>query len=309
MQHNHLKRHVPFRPGVWLDEHLAYLFLIPGIVCILCLVAYPALLTVYNSCTNLSMLTMKATKFVGLKNYASILSGNEFYQSLFNSLVYTFASISGQLVFGLIGALALQKVNHGRNVIRLFLLIPWTFPSVSLTFVWDWMLDSGFGIINYALMNLGLIDAPIAWFGTRSFAMLSVIIMNIWFGAPFMMLSLSAGLQTIPADYFEVGKLEGANFLQRLRYIIFPGLRKIIGVLLILRTIWVFNNYDFIYMTTGGGPAKATQTVSIMAYYTAWKRSAMGKGSAITILLLIFVAILIALYFRFFKVEGEDANE
>ncbi|MDL2205489.1 sugar ABC transporter permease [Eubacteriales bacterium OttesenSCG-928-N13] len=294
-------------PGVWLDDHLAQIFLIPALILIAGLIAYPAALTIYNSFTNLSMLTMKATKFVGFQNYATVLGGSEFWVSLRNSLVFTVGSISGQLILGMIGALALQRIPFGRTAFRVGLLVPWTFPSVAMTFVWDWMLDSGFGIINFALMGLGIIGEPIAWFGSRTWAMFSVIIMNIWFGAPFMMLALNAGLQTIPSDYYEVGKIEGANFFQRLRYIILPSLKKIVGVLLILRTIWVFNNYDFIFLTTGGGPAKATQTVSIMAYFTAWKRSAMGRGSAITILLLVFVAVMIALYFKFFKIDSEEA--
>jgi multiple sugar transport system permease protein len=295
------------RPGAWLDDHLAQIFLIPSFVLIVGLIAYPAALTIYNSFTNMSMLTMKATRFVGFQNYATVLGGGEFWLSLGNSLVFTVGSISGQLLLGMIGALALQKIPFGRSAFRVGLLVPWTFPSVAMTFVWDWMLDSGFGIINYALMGLGIIGEPVAWFGSKTWAMVAVIVMNIWFGAPFMMLALNAGLQTIPADYYEVGKIEGANFFQRLWYIILPSLRKIVGVLLILRTIWVFNNYDFIFLTTGGGPAKATQTVSIMAYYTAWKRSAMGRGSAITILLLVFVAIMIALYFKSFKIDSEEA--
>ncbi len=295
------------RPGAWLDDHLAQIFLIPSLILIVGLIAYPAALTVYNSFTNMSMLTMKATKFVGFQNYAMVLGGSEFWISLINSLIFTVGSVGGQLMLGMVGALALQKIPFGRSAFRVGLLVPWTFPSVAMTFVWDWMLDSGFGVINYALMGLGIIGEPIAWFGTKTWAMFAVIVMNIWFGTPFMVLALNAGMQTIPADYYEVGKIEGANFFQRLRYIILPSLKKIVGVLLILRTIWVFNNYDFIFLTTGGGPAKATQTVSIMAYFTAWKRSAMGRGSAITILLLVFVAVMIALYFKFFKIDSEEA--
>ena len=294
------------RPGAWLDDHLAQIFLIPSLILIVGLIAYPAALTVYNSFTNMSMLTMKATKFVGFQNYATVLGGSEFWISLVNSLIFTVGSVGGQLMLGMIGALALQKIPFGRAGFRVGLLVPWTFPSVAMTFVWDWMLDSGFGVINYAIMGLGIIGEPIAWFGTKTWAMFAVIVMNIWFGTPFMVLALNAGMQTIPADYYEVGKIEGANFFQRLRYIILPSLKKIVGVLLILRTIWVFNNYDFIFLTTGGGPAKATQTVSIMAYFTAWKRSAMGRGSAITILLLVFVAVMIALYFKFFKIDSEE---
>lgn len=292
-------------PWAWMDEHLAQLFIIPAIVCILSLIAYPAALTVYNSMTNLSMLTMRASKFVWFENYAGVLQGSEFWQCLGNGAVFTIASIVGQLLIGFIAALAMQRIGRGRTAIRTALLVPWTFPSIAMTFLWSWMLDPSFGVFNYLLMGLGIIQEPISWFGSRATAMGSVVAMNIWFGFPFMTLALSAGLQTIPCDYYEVGRIEGINFFQEIRYIVLPGLKRIVGVLLILRTIWVFNNYDFIFMTTGGGPAKATQTVPIYTYLTAWKRMAMGKGSAITILLLIVVAVFIAAYTHFFKVEGE----
>lgn len=292
--------------AMFLDKHLATVFIIPAILCILGLIVYPAILTIYNSMTNLSMLTMRATKFVGLDNYITVLKGSEFWVSLWNSLVFTVVSIAGQFFLGLTGALALQRISRGKGLYRIMLLVPWTFPSVAMTFLWDWLLDSNFGIVNYALMSIGLIQTPIAWFGNKVWAMPSVIAMNVWFGFPFMLLSLSAGLQTIPSEYYEVGLIEGIGFFQELKYIVVPALRRIIGVLLILRTIWVFNNYDFIFLTTGGGPSKSTQTVSIMAYFTAWKRSAMGRGSAITILLLIFVMLLITLYFKLFGMNEES---
>jgi multiple sugar transport system permease protein len=293
----------------YLDDHLAQLFIVPALICLALLVVYPALLTLYNSMTNLSMLTMSANKFVGLKNYKTVLQGSEFWVSLLNSLVYTFFSILGQFVLGFISALALQRITKGRTFFRTAFLIPWTFPSIALTFLWSWMLDPSFGILNFILMKIGIISDPIPWFSMKSTALASVIAMNIWFGFPFIMLSFCAGLQTIPVEYYEVGRIEGVNFFQELRYIVFPGLRRIIGVLLILRTIWVFNNYDFIFLTTGGGPNISSQTVPIYAYFTAWKRMAMGRGSAITILLLVFVSLFIALYFKLFKINDQEADE
>lgn len=293
----------------YLDDHLAQIFIIPALVCLVLLVAYPAILTVYNSMTNLSMLTMSANKFVWLNNYKVVLRGSEFWISLLNSLIYTFFSILGQFVLGFIAALALERITKGRTFFRAAFLIPWTFPSIALTFLWSWMLDPSFGILNFFLMKLGIISEPIPWFSMKSTALASVIAMNIWFGFPFIMLSFCAGLQTIPVEYYEVGRIEGVNFFQELRYIVFPGLKRIVGVLLILRTIWVFNNYDFIFLTTGGGPNISSQTVPIYAYFTAWKRMAMGRGSAITILLLIFVSLFIALYFKLFRVNDEEAEE
>jgi multiple sugar transport system permease protein len=238
-----------------------------------------------------------------------VLKGAEFWQCLANGLMFTLSSIAGQLLLGFVSALAMQRIARGRTLIRTALLVPWTFPSIAMTFLWSWILDPSFGVFNYFLTALGIIREPISWFGSRATAMGSVVAMNIWFGFPFMTLALSAGLQTIPADYYEVGRIEGINFFQELKYIVLPGLKRIAGVLLILRTIWVFNNYDFIFMTTGGGPAKTTQTVPIYTYLTAWKRMAMGRGSAITILLLIVVAVFIAAYFHFFKVEGEVKHD
>ena len=291
-----------------LDDHLAQLFIIPGLICLIVFVAYPAILTIYNSMTNLSMLTMRATKFVGLKNYVEIISGEEFWISLLNGIKYTFYSLIGQFFIGYIAALSLEKIIYCKSVFRVLLLTPWTFPSIALTFLFSWMLDPSFGIINFILEGLNIIDNPIPWFGAKNTALFSVIMMNIWFGFPFIMLTLLSGFQTIPNEYFEVAEIEGLNFIQKQKYVILPNLKKVFGVLLILRTIWIFNNYDFIFLTTGGGPGISSQTVPIYSYITAWKRMAMGRGSAITILLLIFVGLFIAIYFKVFGMSEKESN-
>lgn len=290
----------------FLDKHLIVVFIIPAILCLVLLIGYPAILTIVNSFTNLSLMTSNAPQFVGFDNYEKILSESEFWKSLLNGVVYTASSLVLQIVIGFIGAKCLVRITRGSSLLRVLLIAPWTFPAIAMAFAWRWMLDPVYGVVNWVLMNLGIIEQPIAWFGGKATSMLSVIAMNTWFAVPFMMLAIFAGLMTIPKEHYEVFRIEGSGFFNKLRYVEIPALKRIVGVLVILRTIWTFNNFDFIYLTTGGGPALSTQNIPIYVYRTAWGELLMGKASAINVLLLIVLAILAAIYFKVFNIEGEE---
>jgi multiple sugar transport system permease protein len=291
---------------LFCDKHLVVVFIIPAGLCLLLLVGYPVVLTIVNSFTNYSLMTANAPQFVGLDNYARVLAGSEFWISLRNGAVFTAASLALQLVIGYIGAKCLYRISRGSALLRVLLIVPWTFPSIAMAFAWRWMLDPLFGVVNSALMGLGIIDQPIAWFGGKATSMLAVIAMNTWFAVPFMMLAIFAGLMTIPKEHYEVFALDGHGLWNKLRYVEIPSLRRIVGVLVILRTIWTFNNFDFIYLTTGGGPALATQNVPVYVYRTAWGELLMGKASAINVLLLIVLGALALVYFKVFDIEGDE---
>lgn len=288
-----------------LDRHLGYLFLIPGILCLLILVAVPVVITIYQSFTNLTFLTKGTPGFVGLDNYIALFQEEKTFVGLRNSLIYTTLSVAFQLLFGFIFAQALQRARRGKPFFRAALIVPWTFPAIVMAFTWRWMLDPNYGVLNQIMIRLGLISSGVSWFSIKE-SLLVVVFMTVWFGVPFMMMSIFAGLQTVPEDYYEVAKIEGANYWQELRYITLPCLTKILGTLLILRTIWVFNNFDFIYLTTGGGPGYASITLPIYSYLTMWKDTQTAKAAAISVILLLFVLIFVVIYFKLFKVGGES---
>ena len=135
----------------------------------------------------------------------------------------------------------------------------------------------------------------------------TLIFINIWFGAPMIMVNVLSALQTIPQDQYEAAQIDGASKLQQFMYITVPHIKVVVGLLVVLRTIWVFNNFDIIYLITGGGPANATTTVPIYAYNMGWGTKLLGRSSAVTVLLLTFLLIVCFIYFTIIgRWEKED---
>lgn len=281
---------------VRLDDLTHPLLVLPGIALLLALVVYPVGWNVYNSFTNRN-LTFPDTSLVGLDNYRDLFSDPSFWKSIGRTGIWTLLSVAGQLLLGIVGALALQRVRRGQAALRLALIVPWAFPSIVLAFSWRFMLDGLYGVVNDVGMRLGLIDSPIPFLGDEDLALASVIVMNIWFGFPFMMVALLAGLQTIPRDQYESAGVDGATAWQETRYITLPALRNLIGALVLLRGIWVFNNFDFVFLTTGGGPVDRTETLPVFAFGIGWANYQIGRMAAVSVALLLILAVCAFGYF------------
>ncbi len=292
---------VPANPlrrfGELLDRHLGALFLLPGMLVLAVTLTYPVLSNLWNSFTD-AHLVYPGAEWIGLENYELTFADPAFYRALGNSVVWTVSSIVLQVVLGLAAALLLNAKVPGQVVFRLAMIVPYAFPTVTIALVWRWMLNSVYGVVNFMLMGVGLIDQPVAWLSSQQYSMAVAVLVNVWFGYPLFALGLLAGLQAIPAEHFEVARIEGASPLQTLRHVILPGIKKILGILVVLRTIWVFNAFDLIYLLTGGGPRGATETLPIYAYRIGWDIGFISQTSAIAVLLLVVLIGFAAVYFR-----------
>ena len=276
-----------------LENNPFYLSLIiPGLLVLLLITAIPTVMTIVYSFTNLHLI-WPGSGFVGLKNYRDILSpGSEFYAALLLDILWTFFSVFFQLFFAVIGALALQTTSRRTTPIyRVMMIIPWTLPNISLAFLWNWMLEPSLGIINHFLLKTGLISEAVNWFGSARWSLASVTTMNIWFGIPFMMVTVIAGLQTISRNLYEAAEIDGASSWQCFWKITMPSLKRVILIAVTLRSIWVFNNFAFIYMTTGGGPGNRSQILPVLIYNTGWGEGWLGRSSAIAVLALILLMV------------------
>lgn len=293
------------RLGDFLDRRLGVLFLIPGLLVLAVTLTYPILNNLWNSFTD-AHLIYQGAEWIGFDNYRLTFQDSAFYRALRNSAVWTASSIILQVALGLGAALLLNVRVPGQTFFRLAMIVPYAFPTVTIALVWRWMLNSVYGVFNFILMRIGAIDAPIAWLSSQQYSMATVVFINVWFGYPLFALGLLAGLQSIPAEHFEVARIEGASPLQTLRHVILPGVTKILSILVILRTIWVFNAFDIIYLLTGGGPRGATETLPIYAYRIGWDLGYISQTSAIAILLLIVLIGFAIVYFRISRAEGED---
>lgn len=281
----------------FVDRHMCGVFITPAFLVTILLLAYPICISVYYSFTNKSLLG-KAVKFVGFNNYVSVLQNPEFYHALWNTLVYTVISLSLQLFFGFIVALSLHKINRLKGMFRTLVLIPWAFPMIIVTFTWSYLLNDLYGIVNAKLLHWNLIAQPIQFLANPKIAMLTVSLINVWFGVPLFAINILASLQTISRDLYEAAQIDGASPFQRFRFITLPFVRVVVGLLIILRTIWIFNSFDLIFLLTGGGPGTSTETVPIFAYRMGWTLYSLGGSSAVTILLLLFLTAACLIYFK-----------
>ena len=277
---------------------------------VICLLIYPLLSTAVYSFTNKTMIR-RSFSFVGFENYIRILTDPDFWASFGNSLIWTIFSVIGQVIIGFIGALCLNRIKSptARSVFRIAAIIPWAFPSIATAMTWKWLFNGIYGFVPEMLQRMGLTDELIQFFSNPKLVLPALIFINIWFGAPLILVNVYAALQTIPQDQYEAAQIDGASSLQSFRHITLPHIRTVVGLLVVLRTVWVFNNFDLIYMITGGGPAGASSTMPIYIYDTGWTGRLVGRASAASILLLIFLVILCVLYFSVInRWEKEDVK-
>lgn len=283
-------------------------FVAPAMAVVICLLIYPLCTTVLYSFTNKTMVK-NTFDFVWLKNYINILTDSGFYRAFGNTLLWTLGSVTGQVLVGFTGAICLNQVKNrvAKSVFRILCIIPWAFPAIATAMVWKWILNGIYGFLPTMLMDLGITSEMLQFFSDKNLVMPTLMGINIWFGAPLIMVNVYAALQTIPQDQYEAAQIDGASKFQSFRYITVPHIRTVVGLLIVLRTVWVFNNFDIIYMITGGGPAGSSTTMPIFIYDTGWTGRMVGKASAASIILLVFLVVLTVLYFKVIqKWEKED---
>lgn len=277
-------------------NYTRWLFVLPAIIIVLALFVYPIISSFYFSFTNKNLIR-PTYDFVGLNNYIAVLKDKGFWNAFLNSLKWTIFSLGGQLLVGFTAALALNKVKHLKGFYKTLLIIPWAFPSIVIAFSWQWILNGVYGFLPNILVQLGLCDTPPQFLTDRVLAFVVLVFINIWFGAPMIMVNVLAALQTVPQDQYEAAEIDGAKGWQSFLYITVPHIKVVTGLLVVLRTVWIFNNFDLIYLITGGGPAGATQTVPVYAYDMGWGTKLLGKSSAVTVLLFIFLMAVCVAYF------------
>lgn len=286
------------------NTKFAYIINAPLIIYLACVLLGPILWGIWMSFTN-KTIGGEAT-FIGIQNYIDLLSDKEYRRSILNTLVFTGISIVGKCFFGILMALALNIKFKGRNIVRALLMIPWTLPNIVAVLNWRWIFNSTGGIANHLLKSLHIIDKDLIWFGSAGLAMATVIIANIWRGTPFFGVSILAKLQTISKDGYEAAAIDGANMWQRFRYITLPEIKDVILLSTLMSTIWTLNEFESIWLLTGGGPNGSTEVMNVFSYQTAMKSMMLGKGIAVSILAMPVLILLISLLTR--KMIGKEDN-
>lgn len=294
-----MKRKVKFDYARWI-------FVLPAMVIVGALLIYPIFSSLYYSMTT-KHLIRPVYDFVGLANYQDVLTDPDFYVAFLHSIIWTITSLAGQIFIGFTAALCVNRVKHLKGVYRTLMIIPWAFPSIVIALSWKWILNGVSGFLPNMLVKLGICSELPQFLSDSGMVFITLVLINIWFGAPMIMINVLSALQTIPQDQYEAAQIDGASKRQQFWHITVPHIKVVVGLLVVLRTIWIFNNFDIIYLLTGGGPADKTMTVPIYAYNMGWGTKMLGKSSAVTILLLLFLLLVCFIYFAVIaKWEKED---
>ena len=286
-------------------DKINLVFVLPAMLIVFLLLVYPIISSIYFSFTSKNLIR-PYYKWIWFDNFKFVLTNPEFYRAFLNSIKWTILSITGQLLVGFIAALSLNKIPKFSGFYRTLLIIPWAFPAIVIAFSWKWILNDVYGFIPNLLTQLHITKENINFLADPKTAFWIVLFINIWFGAPLFMVNILAALKTIPREQYEAAIVDGASSFQVFRYITIRHIRGVIGLLVVLRTIWVFNNFDLLYLLTGGGPSDLTTTLPIYAYKTGWNLKRLGTASAVTILLLLF---LMAVCFGYFKLLNKWERE
>lgn len=287
-------------------DYARWVFVLPAMLVVGTLLIYPIFSSLYYSMTT-KHLIKPAYDFIGLANYQAVLTDPNFFKAFLTSIMWTVVSLMGQLFIGFTAALAINRIKMGKGLYRTLLIIPWAFPSIVIALSWKWILNGVSGFIPNLLVQLGICSTQPQFLSDSSLVFLTLVFINIWFGAPMIMVNVLSALQTISQEQYEAAQIDGASKIQQFYHITVPHIKVVVGLLVVLRTIWIFNNFDLIYLITGGGPANATTTIPIYAYNMGWGAKMLGKSSAVTMLLLGFLLLVCIIYFKIIgKWEKED---
>jgi multiple sugar transport system permease protein len=285
------------------NVQFAWLLIVPALLILVVIVFYPLVRTVLTSFQKYDLTSPSdILKFMGLKNYTSILISGEFVGRLAITLKYSAGAVAGQFALGMIFALLLNQKIRGRPFFRAIFLMPWVIPTVVCALLWTWVLNVQYGVFNFILRRIGFIDQFRAWLGDPSLALYTVVGVTIWKWFPFDFVMLLAGLQTVPPDLLDAASVDGAGTLSKFFHVTLPSIRNIIAVVLMLTLIWSFQEFTMIWGTTKGGPMNVTSTLTIHIYRTSFEYFRMGQASALGVLwmafLLFFSIISVRIGFR-----------
>jgi multiple sugar transport system permease protein len=282
----------------WLDRRLPYIFILPALIFVAVLIAYPLVYTIWLSLQRWTV--VNTTQFVGLGNYLRVLSDPRVLRSFRSTALFVTGAVGLQMLIGVGLALVLNREFSGRNFVRTLFLIPQMATPVAVAMVWSVMLDSELGILNVMLKSAGL--PPVRWL-SKELALFSVIMVDAWKHAPFTMLVTLGGLATLPEEIFEAARIDGASRWQSFWRITFPLLLPTLMVALLFRTITALQAFDMVFVITAGGPEQSTEVVSLLAYTVAFDYNRFGDAAAVLVLLGVAILALSLTFLRLRRVS------
>lgn len=272
-----------------------YLFVSLAAIYLLLFTAIPIVRGLLFSFTDSTLLNPTGGAFIGFDNYASVLTGAEFYSSLAITIIYSAGTVVGSLTLGTIAALAINEKIPGRALYRALLTMPWAAPSVAVVLVFLWIFNLGSGVANRGVTALGISEQ--GWLLDPQLGLITVTAVSVWKVFPFVMLVVLAALQSVPSELREAARVDGADRLSVFRSVTLPHISPTLRVIALLMTIWSIRRFEIVYLLTGGGPIDSTNTIVISVYREAFQNSDLGRASAIGLLGLLLSLVVTVIYY------------
>lgn len=283
------------------QTRFAWLLLAPAVITVFGVICYPLYRTVLVSLYDVRSALDPAPAFVGLGNYAKVLTSPSVWASFGRTFYFTAASLVIEITLGLALALLLNAPLRWRWLFRTAIVVPWAIPTIVNAAMWKGIYNSEYGALNAALTQLGIIHDYVPWLSEPGRAMNLVILADAWKTTPLVAFFLLAGLTSIPTELYEAASVDGAGWWKRFRSITLPLLVPAISVVVVLRTVEAFKVFDIIYAMTRGGPANGTAVISYYTYTTAFSDQNFGIGSALAVLIVAVIGLLCLIYLRLIR--------
>ncbi len=286
------------------ERHKGLILLAPALLVMAVFTLYPMLDGVRMSFTNANILR-KTNDFIGLDNYIRMVSDDVFWLSLRHSLALTFIVVVLQLIFGLILAAAMNQNLPGMGVFKSIIMASWVIPVAATVTMFKFMAQPDIGLYNIIFHTIGL-DLNRYWLGEPDVAFAFIVMLHLWRNVPFYGIAFLAAMQAIPKSFYEAAEIDGANALRRFFSITLPGIRNMIVVMVTIHVLWTFNNFDFVFLSTGGGPVNRTDVLPVYVYRQSWNSYTIGYAAAIGVIMLLILMVYFVVYIRIF--DRQDGN-
>jgi len=279
---------------------IALLMCTPLILIVGCLIIYPAFYSIY-----LSMLNKAQTRFIGVSNFAFLMSRDTFWMVVWQSTIFALSAVFFKALIGLITAHLVNNLPaKGQRKWRGMLLVPWVIPLALSTLGWWWMFDPTNSAFNYTLKSMGFDWIP--WLSDPYWARFSVILVNIWAGAPFFMIMYLAALKSVPEQLYEAAAIDGATWWQRIWYVTLPMMRNIIAITALFSMIVTFANFDIVRVLTSGGPLTSTQLFATWAFKVGIESGDIPQGAAVSLFMVPILAVAATFILRDISKRGSE---
>jgi len=279
---------------------IAFVMTLPLIVIIGALVLYPALYSIH-----LAMLNKSMQHFVGLANFEFLFRRETFWMVVRQSVVFAVSAVAFKALIGFCVAHFVHNIPaKGQRKWRGMLLVPWVIPPAMSTLAWLWLFDPSYSAFNWLLERIGI--AQVNWLGDPNWARFAVILVNVWFGAPFFMIMYLAALKSVPEQLYEAASIDGANWWQKLWYVTLPMMRNIISITVLFSLIVTFANFDIVRVLTAGGPVDQTHVFATWAFKIGIEGNDIPLGAAVSLFMFPILAVAAAFILRGISRRGTE---